>query len=50
MKTSAIKLLWLAFAGTICLSCAKPFYHYGAANDRTGTNGATTGTGKVATP
>lgn len=45
-----IRTYWLAAIGVVCISCAKPFYHYGAANDRTGTNGATTGTGKIATP
>lgn len=45
-----IRTYWLALIGLVCFSCAKPYYHYGAANDRTGTNGATTGTGKIATP
>jgi hypothetical protein len=47
---SHIRLYLLALVGALAVSCAsKPFAHYGAANDRTGTNGITNGNGKIVT-
>lgn len=46
MKTAIkFKMILLAFASFLLFSCAPS--RVGAANDTTGTNGATNGTGKV---
>ncbi len=37
----------LAFAAFLLFSCASQYANHGTASDRTGTNGATNGTGKA---
>jgi len=45
-KMTYLSILMIALLGIILVSC-KPYNHYGSATDRTGTNGATNGNGKV---
>ncbi len=46
MKTTIIKIVIVTLVALLSLSCATNS-RIGSANDRTGTNGATNGTGKI---
>ena len=45
-RMTYLSILMIALIGIILVSC-KPYSNYGTSSDRTGTNGATNGNGKV---
>lgn len=48
MKTYSFKIVAMALCASLLLACSSQGKIAGTASDRTGTNGATNGTGKIA--